>query len=710
MEQLSEELRRAQQELQRATSDLDRTDEEHRLGHEELLSLNEELQSTNEELETSKEELQSLNEEMNTINRQLEEKNAQLRTINTDLQNLLASTDVPTIFLDRDFRITFFTPAATELMRLIPSDVGRSIRDIKERFRDDRLLEDARSVLEKLATVSAEVPTDDGRWYVRKIVPYRSDDDRIDGVCLTFSDVTALKTAMQSAEGARLFAEAIVRTIGTPLLVLNGDLRISAANDAFFRTFRTSPQDTLGQKIYDLGNRQWDIPRLRELLEHVLPESKQVKNYDMEHVFDHIGKRAMRVNARVLERAERPLMLVSIEDITEWRNAEAAARTQADQMKDEHQRKDQFLAMLGHELRNPLAALNHGLELVGRVPSEEAEEVRQMMVRQADRIRAMLDQLLDIARVTSGKIRMARETVDLTEVARTAVEAVEPLIEEREQQLDVDLPPPGGVRVTGDGVRLVQVVENLLLNGSKYTDPSGKISLTVRAKKERAEIRVQDTGVGIEPDLLPHVFDLFTQAPRSLGRAEGGLGLGLALVRSLVEMHGGKVRASSGGAGQGSEFVVTLPLLRSEDAMKPESSDAVSGGGGVTSRRVLLVDDEVDQVNALAKLLELEGHEARAVRSAAAALEEARTFAPDVALLDIGLPDMDGFELARRLRDQDGDRPLLLVAVTGYQQDAARFEGAGFDAHLLKPIRMDALRKLLEAHLRVPRGPSRAPR
>ena len=697
VQQLAEELRRTQQELQRVTSELGRTDQEHRLVHEELLSLNEELQSTNEELETSKEELQSLNEEMNTINRQLEEKNAQLRKINTDLQNLLVSTDVPTIFLDREFRITFFTPAATELMRLIPTDVGRSIRDIKERFRDERLLADARSVLDRLTPVSAEVPTEDGRWYVRRIVPYRSDEDRIEGVCITFSEVTALKTAVASAEEARLFSEAIVRTIGTPLLVLDPDLRVGSANDAFYRTFRASPKETIGEKVYDLGNRQWDIPRLRDLLEHVLPESKQVKNYDIEQVFDQIGRRAMRVNARVLDGPERPrLMLVSIEDITDWRNAEGAARRNAEQMQEEHNRKDQFLAMLGHELRNPLAALTHGLELLGLSPDTEAEEIRQMMIRQAERIRSMLDQLLDLSRVISGKIRMARETVDLAEVARTALEAVEPQTTARKQQLHADLPPAGSVWVTGDAVRLVQVVENLLLNASKYTDTTGKISLTVRADGARAEIRVRDTGIGIEPDLLPHVFDPFTQAPRSLDRAQGGLGLGLALVRNLVEMHGGKVRASSGGAGQGSEFVVTLPRSSGKDAVKPEATTGVSRPSAVAKRRVLLVDDEVDQAVALGKLIELEGHDTMVVHSAAAALEAARDFAPEVALLDIGMPDMDGFELARRLRAEQAGRPLLLVAVTGYGQDAARFDAAGFDAHLLKPLRLDALRELLE--------------
>jgi two-component system CheB/CheR fusion protein len=708
VQQLADELKRTQHELQKTVEQLDRNNEEHRIGQEELLSLNEELQSSNEELETSKEELQSLNEEMNTINRQLEEKNAQLRTINTDLQNLLTSTAVPTIFLDREFRIRFFTPAATELMRLIPSDVGRSILHVKERFRDDRLLDDAKSVLHKLAPLSVEVLAEDGRWYVRRIVPYRSEDDRIDGVCITFSDVSEQKSAASRAEDARLYAESIIRTIRTPLLVLDSELRVVSANDAFYRTFEAQPDDTLGRTIYDLGNKEWNIERLRALLEHVLPESREVTNYDVEHTFEHLGTRFMRLNARVLNRPDgAPLMLVSIEDMTDWKNAESAARRHAEALRDEHRRKDEFLAMLGHELRNPLAALSHGLDALGHAGSSaQAEDVRAMMVRQTSRITAMLDQLLDLARVVSGKIELAHQVVDLTQIVKIAIEAVQPLITERDQVLTTELPASGTCSVVGDAMRLAQVVENLLLNASKYTEQRGRIWLTVEASEETARIRVRDTGVGIDADLLPHVFDIFTQAPRSLDRAKGGLGLGLALVRSLVEMHGGHVSAASGGAGQGSEFVIALPRLLTRAAAPPPEARPPAAPAEVPPRRVLIVDDEPDIATTLADILEQQGHATRTAERGAAALELCRSFAPDVALLDLGLPDLDGYELARRMRTLKRD--VVLVAMTGYERNARRLEAASFDHHLIKPIDLHALRNLLAEASPAARGPAQA--
>lgn len=695
-EPLAGELERTQQELQKAIEQLDRTDEEHRIAHEELLSLNEELQSTNEELETSKEELQSLNEEMNTINRQLEEKNSQLRAINTDLKNLLTSTAVPTIFLDRDFRIRFFTPAATELMRLIPADVGRSILHVKERFRDARLLEDARSVLEKLTPVAAEVLAEDDRWYVRRIVPYRTEDDRIDGVCITFSDVTEQKAAAASANDARAYAESIIRTIRTPLLVLDLELNVVSANQAFYRTFQLEADQTLGRTIYDLGKHQWDIPRLRELLEHVLPESREVMSYDVEHTFAGLGTRFMRLNAKVLDRVESPpLMLVSIEDMTEWKNAERTARLHARVLKEEHRRKDEFLAMFGHELRNPLAALVHGIDLLGSTSSRvKAAEVLQMMARQTARITAMLDQLLDLARVVSGKIVLARQVVDLTKVVEVAIEAVEPRIAERNQELTTELPPAGTVTVVGDPTRLAQIVENLLLNATKYTEPGGKVVVIVDAGEDTVRISVRDTGVGIEPELLPHVFEPFTQAPRSLDRAQGGLGLGLALVRSLVEMQGGQVSAASEGTRRGSEFVVTLPRLPLRSVPGSSDEPMASPSPAVRSLRVLVVDDEPDVAATLAEILARDGHQTRTLERGEAALEACKTFAPQAALIDIGLPDMDGYELARRMRAQFGDS-IVLVAVTGYRRDQARLEAAGFEHHLVKPLDLGALRRLL---------------
>jgi CheY-like chemotaxis protein/anti-sigma regulatory factor (Ser/Thr protein kinase) len=368
------------------------------------------------------------------------------------------------------------------------------------------------------------------------------------------------------------------------------------------------------------------------------------------------------------------------------------AHSRADELAQDDRRKDEFLAMLGHELRNPLAALTHGLDLLRLTGDASVEQVRTMMERQSRRMTAMLDQLLDVARVISGKLELTRDAADVAEAARAAIESVRPLLAAAGHELEVSLPSAGTVLVLGDALRLAQVMENLLGNAVKYTEDGGRIWLTVEATEQTVEIAVRDTGIGMEPAVLAHIFDLFTQAPGSLHRAKGGLGLGLALVRSLVQMHGGSVEASSDGPGKGTEVVVTLPRLhRGRLTKSGEEPVALSAS---TARKILVVDDEADAADALVDILTLTGHEARAAADGPAALALARELDPDVVLLDLGLPGMNGYEVARKLREMLGTTALL-VALTGYQDDRPRLREAGFDAHLLKPTQLEKLFALL---------------
>lgn len=361
-------------------------------------------------------------------------------------------------------------------------------------------------------------------------------------------------------------------------------------------------------------------------------------------------------------------------------------------------RKNEFLAMLGHELRNPLAALTHGLNLLGTVAeaSPRREELRGMMVRQTNRIGSLLDMLLDIGRVISGKIELANGLVDLSEVARAAVETIGPLIETQQHTLTLNLPSPKTVLMLGDADRLTQVIENLLTNAAKYTDRGGQIVLTVEAVDDQARISVSDSGIGIGADLMPHVFDLFTQASRTLDRAKGGLGLGLTLVKTLAEMHGGHVTVNSAGLGHGSEFVVTLPRLLERRAI-----DRSAGGAPQNSapqrrvRRILLIDDEVEMAELFGELLARRGHQILVVHSGRAALDQIANFQPDVVLLDLGLPIMDGYQVARQIRDLYTGN-LIIVAITGYQNDELRLKQAGFHHHFTKPVDLEKLTALLE--------------
>lgn len=307
---------------------------------------------------------------------------------------------------------------------------------------------------------------------------------------------------------------------------------------------------------------------------------------------------------------------------------------------------------------------------------------------------AMLDQLLDVARVTSGKFELAEDAVDLVEVVRSALETLQPMIDRGAYQLSVSLPRKQTAVVLGDAVRLAQVVENLLGNAVKYTEKGGRIWLAVETTADTVKLSVRDTGVGMDEALQAHAFEPFTQARGSLHRARGGLGLGLAVVRALVHLHRGDVTARSAGPGQGSEFVVTLPLLHSAEIMRPQRERKRRSSRLRAASRVLVVDDEADAAQMLVEILNIQGHDARAAYDGEAALELARTFHPEVVLLDLGLPKMDGYQVAGKLREEHQE-PMFLVAMTGYQRDADRLEEAGFDDHLLKPVDFDKLTALL---------------
>ncbi len=686
---LEAQLRTARRDQRQLRQRLEDSSEEYQAHNEELLSLNEELQSTNEELETSKEEMQSLNEEMLTVNRELEEKNVELRELNNDLNNLLLSTDIPTIFLDMQMRVRRFTPASTRVMRLVPSDIGRSIEHVKERYHNGNLIDEAAAVAAGEGPFQTEVQADDGRYYTQRILPYRTDEGDIDGVSIIFTDITEQKQRAAEIEEARQYSEAIVRTIRTPLLVLDANLQVLSANECFHETFETSAEVVEGERIFEIDAEQWDIPGLRSLLQKVLPERLEVEDYDIEHNFDRLGRRFLRLNARTMARPHSdPLILLSIEDDTARRFAEMEATQRADELREEHERKDEFLAMLGHELRNPLAALSYGLEYLGEAGERSRDEqTRLMMGRQLTRMQMMLDQLLEMSRIASGKIVIESEPVDLSEIAHHALEVVMPSIEAHDHQISTSLPPPGEVVVIGDANRLAQVIENLLTNAVKYTEDGGEIALIVEADGDDAVVRVRDTGVGIDPELLPHIFGLFTQASQTLQRSEGGLGLGLSLANELVEMHHGKLSAHSEGLGEGSEFVIRLPRAGGTPVRHKE--EPVSDGEE-RPRRVLVVDDEEDATELLSLILESHGHHTRVANDGRSALECARSFDPEVILLDLGLPGMSGYEVARQLREEHGDGARL-IALTGYREDAERLEAAGFDRHIVKPPNFDRL-------------------
>jgi two-component system CheB/CheR fusion protein len=387
------------------------------------------------------------------------------------------------------------------------------------------------------------------------------------------------------------------------------------------------------------------------------------------------------------------------EEVAERKQLEQELQRRAEQLAEADRRKDEFLAMLAHELRNPLAPVLNSLYIMKQFADDAGMigRARDMAERQVQHMARLLDDLLDVSRITRGKIMLRKETVELAVVIARAIETSQPLIDARNHRLAVTLPRET-LWLEVDVTRLAQVFSNLLNNAAKYTPNGGHIGLTVEASAGSAVVRVQDDGQGIAADLLPHVFDLFTQADGSLARSEGGLGIGLTLVKSLVERHGGCVAARSAGPGQGSEFVVRLPVLAQVPATPAEPGPGEPSPRRLsTNRRILVVEDNADAADSLAVLLRVCGHDVRTVHDGAAALEAAEAFRPEVVLLDIGLPRMDGYQVARRLREQSGTKTALLVAVTGYgqEEDRRRAAAAGFDAYMTKPADPIGLERLL---------------
>jgi len=378
-------------------------------------------------------------------------------------------------------------------------------------------------------------------------------------------------------------------------------------------------------------------------------------------------------------------------DITERKQAEQA-------LKDADRRKDEFLAMLAHELRNPLGPIRNVAQLL-KMGGSDAARISwcgDVIDRQVGHLSQLVDDLLDISRITLGKIELRKEPLAMTDFILPAVETIRPLIEARQQKLLLTLPPQP-LRVEGDRVRLTQVVANLLNNAAKYTGSDGHITLTIEQDKNEVCIRICDTGCGIEPSVLPNLFDLFYQVDCDIARSQGGLGIGLSLVHRLVGMHGGNVQAFSAGLGQGSEFVVRLPLLNLPDNT-PATIATAHPALNSSELRILVVDDYRSAAESLSMVLKLNGHQVWVAYDGVSALEMARAKRPQVIILDIGLPGMDGYEVAKKLRQCTGQGEILIIALSGYAPpgDSEILQATGFDEYLVKPVDLEKLRKLLE--------------
>ncbi len=559
---LEEELIRVKAQLRTSNEQHEVQAEELKASNEELQAINEELRSAAEELETSKEELQSINEELTTINQELKVKVEEISLTSNNLQNLINSTNMATLFLDRSFRVNLFTPATREIFNLIPADFGRPLSDITNRLDYAHLQDDAELVLEKLQTVEREVKSTDGRVFMMRVVPYRTAEDRINGVVLTFVDITGPKAAEEA---------------------------------------------------------------LRE--------------------------------------ADR--------------------------------RKDEFLAMLAHELRNPLAPVRNTLQIMKTTSGDDERASVAMMNRQVDHLVRLVDDLLDVSRISRGKIELRREQLELSALVAEAVEATSLLYQSGNRHLTLTL-PDAPLYLNGDATRLNQVVTNLLTNGARFTRENGHVWVTLEQVGSEVVLSVKDDGIGLTSDQFEAIFELFAQVDSPAKRADGGLGLGLTLVKRLVEMHGGRVEAKSNGLGQGSEFLVHFPYMQVPVEFTPPSIEKSSKPA---PREIIVVDDNRDAADTLAMLLKYQGHHTKVSYGGKEVLESLDREPADVVLLDISMPHMDGFETAKQIRSRPDGRKIVVIALTGYGQsdDRMRTLKSGFDGHLVKPVDLADLNDILNS-------------
>jgi two-component system CheB/CheR fusion protein len=838
-DQLDRELERLKSHLRETVEQYETSTEELKASNEELQAINEELRSATEELETNREELQSINEELTTVNHELKSKVDELGHANSDMQNLMDATAIATVFLDRQLCITRYTPSAVSLFNFIATDIGRPLAHLNTQLHYPELVEDAELVLDRLTPVERRISNASGRSYLVRLLPYRTVDDRIAGVVLTFVDITE---RLQDAEALRRSEDrfsAIVNqaTVGVVQAELDG--RITFANQCYAQLLGYGMAELVGMQLLDLvhpddrarseakferlgsagesfqiekryvrkdGSTIWlhnsvgflaqgqgaqaaaiivctDITE-RKRAEAALRESNEWVRLMIENAVEY-GIFSMDLDRRITtwnSGAERLLgyseeeavgefgdiiftdedrlrkapameagvalsgghasddrlhqrkdgsrfwasgammpmldtagnavgLLKILRDQSEQRaTQEAIERSRGDlldalrqnedaraALQTADEAKDRFLAVLSHELRNPLASISSASMALGtgRLASADQARAAEIVQRQALVMKVLLDDLLDVSRLRMGKLVLQPIAVTLDEVVESALESTRSLVHAARHHLTVVLPPEP-ILVMADPVRLAQVVANLLINATKYTPDGGNIQLEASVQDGTLSLSVADSGIGMEPARVEAMFEMFSQEAGTGARGQSGLGIGLALVRNIVELHQGRVRGESEGLGRGSRFIVELPLAQPASGMvqgaprAPSTSDETSQG-----IKVLVVDDNPDVVWSITQLLE--GFEVRTASSGRQAIGMLEGWRPDVAVLDLGLPDMSGLEVARAIRATSWGAGMLLIAATGWGQETDRTHAreAGFDAHLVKPLNMRELLSLI---------------
>ena len=701
--ELEVELDATRKELQTAIRNLEIANEEQTAINEEAMSVNEEFQSTNEELVTSKEELQALNEELTALNAQLQETLERQRSTSDDLQNILDSSGVATLFLDRNLNIRFFTPAAKSLFRIIAGDIGRPLADLRLLATDANLLADARAVLASASPLQREIEGENGAWYIRRILPYRTQNDRIEGVVITFSDIAEMKAAARELQAARTYSDSIIDTIRRPLVVLDEGLRLVSANRSFYRTFALDPGDAVGKPLDSVAGRHAGAEGLRAFIARVHDEPSNVEDYEAEIELPGLGRRLLLLNAsKLLGPHGKPKILLAIDDITERRRAAVALGAAKREAEQANRGKSHFLAAASHDLRQPLQTLSFLQGILARQVTDGT--VLKLIDRLGETVSAMsgmLDTLLDINQLEAGIVR--REIVDFP---------INVLLDQLRSQFAYHTTAnrlgwhvvPSCLCVRSDPRLLEQMIRNLLSNAVKYTS-EGKILLGCRRRGDKLRIEVWDTGIGIPADQLSAIFEEFHQLGNPARERSKGIGLGLAIVQRLAELLGHTIDVRSR-PGKGSVFAVEVPLAANDEptalSQPPQQAETPARRTGT----ILIVEDEPDLREMLKLLLEGEGYRtvSAADGEAAYALTGRDALPPDLVLADYNLPNgPNGLQVIARLRKTLGHEIPAIILSGDISTETLRTIAREGYAHLGKPVTAATLIHLIEEQLSKPR-------
>ncbi|RKS17088.1 two-component system CheB/CheR fusion protein [Pseudomonas sp. WPR_5_2] len=691
---LEHELQRTKLHLQETIEQSEVSSEELKASNEEMQAINEELRSATEELETSKEELQSINEELLTVNYELKSKVEETDKINDYLTNLIASTDIATVFVDRNMRIRWFTPRATDIFSMLPVDTGRSLLDITHRLDYPEMAEDAATVFDSLNMIEREVSSNDQRWYIARLLPYRSSEDHIDGTVLTFIDITKRRTAEDELrlgeERMRLVAES---THDFAIILLDEHGVITDWNTGAELIFGYAKPEVLGT-YYDLiftpedrasGAPESELRAARE----------QGRGEDERWHLRKDGSRFYCSGEITLLKGENLKGYVKIaRDLTGHKRMHDEQSQQLAETQTSSHLKDEFFAVMSHELKHPLNLIQLNAELLRRLPLTKTvgpamKAVNTICDAVASQAR-IIDDLLDVARVRTGKLKLKKQAVDLGRILQDIYTVVINDQHPCEVTLRVPQPPEPPLVVDADSTRLEQIIWNLVNNALKLTPKDGRVDLVARRVDDMARLDVIDSGVGLDKDSLHKVFDLFSQAEsQHASHQREGLGIGLSLVRQLAEAHGGSVEVQSDGIGCGCTFTIRLPL--SQPSQQPSEQPVISEQGRLVGQKVLLVEDSRDVIEVLQMLLEMEDAHVEAFSDPLQALQAAKDSNYDVIISDIGMPAMDGHQFIQAIRQISQLKHTPAIALTGYtnSNDQRKAKQSGFNYHVSKPVSHD---------------------